>query len=71
MMIDPAHAELLGRVSQSVMCLTADTFLTADLGIASLILARYHTFVEIYHEIQGSKIAGCRASKKLDIPNEN
>ena len=36
---------LLGRVGQSVMCLTADP------GVMSLIPARYHTFVEIDHEI--------------------
>ena len=29
------------------MCLTADTYLTADPGVGSLILARSHTFVEI------------------------
>ena len=33
------------------MCLTADTCLTADPGVASLILARSHTFVEIDHKI--------------------
>ena len=36
---------------QSVMCLAADMCLTADPGIASLILASSHTFVEIDHEI--------------------
>ena len=34
-----------GRVAQSVTCLTADP------GVASSIPARYHTFVEIDHEI--------------------
>ena len=38
-----------GRVAQSVTCLATDTCLTADPGVASLILARYHTFVEIDH----------------------
>ena len=33
------------------MCLTADACLTADQGIASLIPAGSHTFVEIDHEI--------------------
>ena len=33
------------------MCLAADASLTADPGVASLILARSHTFVEIDHEI--------------------
>ena len=32
------------------MCLTADTCLTADAGVVSLILARSHTFVEIDRE---------------------
>ena len=32
-------------------CLTADTILTADPGVASLILAQSHTFVESDHEL--------------------
>ena len=32
-------------------CLATDACLTADPGVASSILARYHTFVEIDHEI--------------------
>ena len=40
-----------GRIAQLVTCLTADTFLTADPGVASSIPARSHTFVEIDHEI--------------------
>ena len=40
-----------GRVAQSVTCLATDACLTADPGVASSIPARYHTFVEIYHEI--------------------
>ena len=39
-----------GRVVQSVMCLATDVCLTADPGVESLILARYHTFVEFDHE---------------------
>ena len=39
------------RIAQSVMCLATDASLTADPGVASLILARSHTFVEIDHEI--------------------
>ena len=39
------------RVAQSVMCLATDACLTADPGVASSIPARYHTFVEIDHEI--------------------
>ena len=40
-----------GRVAQSVTCLATDTCLTADPGVANSIPARYHTFVEIDHEI--------------------
>ena len=42
---------LPGRVAQSVTCLVTDAKLTADPGVASSIPARYHTFVEIDHEI--------------------
>ena len=42
---------LPGRVAQSVTCLVTDAKLTADPGVASLIPARSHTFVEIDHEI--------------------
>ena len=40
-----------GRVAQSVMCLATDASVTADPGVASSILARSYTFVEIDHEI--------------------
>ena len=40
-----------GRVAQSVTCLATDAKLTADPGVASSILARSHTFMEIEHEI--------------------
>ena len=40
-----------GRVAQSVTCLAADAYLTADPGDVSSISARSHTFVEIDHEI--------------------
>ena len=40
-----------GCVAQSVTCLATDACLTADPGVASLILARSHTFVEIDREI--------------------
>ena len=40
-----------GRVSQPVTCLATDASLTADPGVASTILTRSHTFVEIGHEI--------------------
>ena len=42
---------LPGRVAQSVTCLATDACLTADPRVASLILVRSHTFVEIDHEI--------------------
>ena len=41
---------------QSVMCLAADTCLTADPGVASMIQARVHTFVEIDNEINSMVI---------------
>ena len=43
--------QLPGRVAQSVLCLATDACLTANQGVASSIPARYHTFVEIDHEI--------------------
>ena len=39
------------RVAQLVTCPVTDACLTADTGVASLILAQYHTFDEIDHEI--------------------
>ena len=39
------------RVAQSVTCLATDSSLNADPGVASLIRARSHTFVEIDQEI--------------------
>ena len=45
------QAKAPGRVAQSVTCLATDACLTADPGVASSIPARYHTFVEIDHEI--------------------
>ena len=45
------NINLPGRVAQSVTCLATDACLTADPEVASSIPARYHTFVEIDHEI--------------------
>ena len=45
------YSSIPGRVAQSVTCLATDVCLTADSGVASSIPARYHTFVEIDHEI--------------------
>ena len=42
---------LPGRVAQLVTCLATDVSLTADSGVASSILARSHTFLDIDHEI--------------------
>ena len=42
---------LPGRIVQLVTCLATDANLTADPGVASLIPARSHTFVEIDQEI--------------------
>ena len=40
-----------GRIAQWVACLATDACLTADPGVASSILVRSHTFVEIDHEM--------------------
>ena len=45
-----------GREAQSVTCLATDASLTADPGVASLIPARFHTFMEIDHEIISTDI---------------
>ena len=45
------QGEVTGHVVQSVTCLSADTSLTADPEVASAIPARYHTFVQIDHEM--------------------
>ena len=42
---------VLNNVTKSVTCLATDASLTADPGVASLIPAWSHTFVEIDHEI--------------------
>ena len=46
-----SKAYIQGRAAQLVTCLTTDVCLTADPGVASLIPARSHTFVEIDYEI--------------------
>ena len=45
------HYNTEDRVAQSVTCLATDACLTAYPGVAGSIPARYHTFVEIDHEI--------------------
>ena len=46
----------MGALSQSIMCLTADTYLTADPGVASSIPALADTFMKIDHEITSMAI---------------
>ena len=45
------RSDILGRVAQGVMYLAVDTCLTAESRVPSWIPARFHTFVEIDHEI--------------------
>ena len=45
-----------GSIEQSVTCRTADTCLTADPGVASLLPGCSHTFAEIDHEIVSTAI---------------
>ena len=47
---------LMGCEAQSVTCLSTDACLTADPGVSSSIPARYHTFMEIYNEINSMVI---------------
>ena len=42
---------LIDHVARSVTCLATDASLTEDRGVASSILARSYTFVEIDHEL--------------------
>ena len=44
------------RLTQSLACLTLDTCLTADPGVASLIPTWFHTFAEIDNEIISTAI---------------
>ena len=46
-----ANVRKPGCIAQSVMCLAADTCLTADPGVVSSIPALSHTLVEIDQEI--------------------
>ena len=58
-----------GLVVQSVMCLTADTCLTADPGVASSIPAGSHTFVEIDHKIISRAIFLLSADSRRVVVN--
>ena len=46
-----SRLQQMTNFAQAVTCLATDACLTADPGVASSIPARYHTFVEIDHEI--------------------
>ena len=48
--------QLPGCVAQSVTSLATDASLAADPGVPSSIPARFHTFVEIDHEIISTAI---------------
>ena len=45
------HTDTPGCIVHSVTCLAADTCLTADPEVGSLIRAWSHSFVEVDHEI--------------------
>ena len=62
-------ADLPGHVVQSIMCLTADTCLTADLGVASLIPTWSHTFAEIDHELISAAILFPLAESRRVVVN--
>ena len=47
----PQTYMLPGCIAQSVTCLATDACLAADQKVASSIPVRYHTFVEIDHEM--------------------
>ena len=46
----------MGGIAQLVKCLTTDTCLSADPGVASLMPALPHTFMDIDHEIISTAI---------------
>ena len=56
-----------GRVALSVTCLATDACLTADPGAASSIPARYHTFVEIDHEMISTVILPLIHSRRVVV----
>ena len=53
------------HVALSVTCLATDAGLTADPGVASLIPAQSHTFVEIDYEIISTVILLPSAQEKV------
>ena len=52
---------------QLVTCLTADTYLTADLGVPSSIPSRSHSFVEIDPEIISTAILLPSTDSRRDV----
>ena len=54
-------------ISQSVMCPTADTYLTADPGFASLTPAWSHTFVKIAHEVISTAFLSSPGSRRVVV----
>ena len=61
------HIYIPGRIALSVSCLTAYTCLTANPGVASLIPAQSHTFVEFDHEIISTSILLPSADSRMVV----
>ena len=64
---DQQSGSKLGRVVQSVTCLTLDMCLTADPGVASSIPARSPTFEQIDHEIISTTILLPSSDSRMDV----
>ena len=56
-----------GRKAQLATCLTRDTCLTADPGVASSMQAWSHTFMEIDHEIISTAILLASADSRRAV----
>ena len=65
------HSHTPGRLAQSVKRLATDASLTADPGVASLILARSHTFLETDHEIISMAILLPSVEELLSVTSES
>ena len=62
------HIKLVpSHVAQLVMCLTADTCLTADPGVASSILAQSHNISETEYEIISMAILPPSADSRMVV----
>ena len=55
-------------MGQSVTCMATDVSLTADPGVASLIPAQSHTFVEIDHGIISFSSFQLNHSRRVAVP---